>query len=66
MLKSAYESVADEEEWVHLGPFGSQLTKLSPSFDSRNYGYKKLSELVQSLGIFTVKKNQSHIMIKLK
>ena len=66
LLKSAYESVADEEEWVHLGPFGSQLTKLSPSFDSRNYGYKKLSELVQSLGIFTVKKNQSHIMIKLK
>ncbi len=66
LLKSAYESVADEEEWVHLGPFGSQLTKLSPSFDSRNYGYKKLSELVQSVGIFTIKKNQSHIMIKLQ
>ncbi len=66
LLKSAYDSVADEEEWVHLGPFGSQLTKLSPSFDSRNYGYKKLSELVQSVDIFTVKKTQFHLMIKLK
>ncbi|MEL4894325.1 NYN domain-containing protein [Crocosphaera sp. Alani8] len=66
LLKSAYESVANEEEWVHLGPVGSQLTKLSPSFDSRNYGYKKLSELVQSVDIFTTKKNQAHIMIKLK
>ena len=66
LLKSAYESVANEEEWVHLRPVGSQLTKLSPSFDSRNYGYKKLSELVQSVDIFTTKKNQAHIMIKLK
>ncbi|WP_107668547.1 NYN domain-containing protein [Cyanothece sp. BG0011] len=66
LLKSAYDSVADEEEWVHLGPFGSQLTKLSPSFDSRNYGYKKLSELVQSVDIFTIKKTRFHLMIKLK
>ncbi|EAZ93053.1 NYN domain-containing protein [Crocosphaera chwakensis] len=66
LLKSAYDSVANEEEWVHLGPFGSQLTKLSPSFDSRNYGYKKLSELVQSVDIFTIKKTRFHLMIKLK
>ena len=67
LLKSAYESVVnEEEEWVHLGPFGSQLTKLSPSFDSRNYGYKKLSELVESVGIFTIKKTRFHLMIKLQ
>ncbi|MDJ0731500.1 MAG: NYN domain-containing protein [Crocosphaera sp.] len=67
LLKSAYESVVnEEEEWVHLGPFGSQLTKLSPSFDSRNYGYKKLSDLVQSVGLFTIKKTRFHLMIKLK
>lgn len=66
LLKSAYESVADEEGWAHLGPFGSQLTKLSPSFDSRNYGYKKLSELVQSVDIFEIKKTRFHLTIKLK
>ncbi|MEA5510907.1 NYN domain-containing protein [Crocosphaera sp. UHCC 0190] len=66
LLKSAYESVADEEGWAHLGPFGSQLTKLSPSFDSRNYGYKKLSELVQSVDIFEIKKTRFHLTIKLQ
>ncbi|GBF78751.1 NYN domain-containing protein [Aphanothece sacrum] len=66
LLKSAYDSVADEEGWAHLGPFGSQLTKLSPSFDARNYGYKKLSELVQFIDIFEIKKSRSHLTIKLK
>lgn len=66
LLKSAYESVADEDGWAHLGPFGSQLTKLSPSFDSRNYGYKKLSELVQSVDIFEIRKTRFHLTIKLK
>lgn len=66
LLKSAYKSVANGEEWVYLSPLGSQLTKLSPSFNSRSYGHKKLSDLVQSVGIFTIKKNQSQFMIKLK
>ncbi|ACK64737.1 protein of unknown function DUF88 [Rippkaea orientalis PCC 8801] len=66
LLKSAYDAVADEDGWAHLGPIGSQLTKLSPSFDSRNYGYKKLSELVESMGIFEVKKSRSHLTIRLK
>jgi len=28
--------------------FGNYLTKLQPDFDSRLYGYKKLSELVKA------------------
>ncbi|MGZ8992710.1 MAG: OST-HTH/LOTUS domain-containing protein [Burkholderiaceae bacterium] len=35
-------------EWVHLGTFGSYLTKLQPDFDSRRYGYKKLSDLLKA------------------
>ena len=66
LLNDAYEAISDEEEWVHLGAFGSQLTKLSPSFDSRNYSYKKLSDLIQATGIFEVKKDSKIIYIKLK
>lgn len=66
LLSDAYEAIAAEEEWVHLGPFGSQLTKLSPSFDPRNYGYKKLSDLVQFTGLFEINKASKHIRIKLK
>jgi len=45
---SALEQSSDESGWAHLGTFGSYLTKLQPDFDSRVYGFKKLSDLVKS------------------
>jgi uncharacterized LabA/DUF88 family protein len=55
LLRDAYEAIAGEDGWANLGPFGAQLTKLSPSFDSRNYGYKKLGELVRAIEMFEVR-----------
>lgn len=45
---AALEQSSDDAGWAHLGTFGSYLTKLQPDFDSRLYGYKKLSELVKA------------------
>ncbi len=45
---SALEQSLDDAGWAHLGTFGSYLTKLQPDFDSRLYGYKKLSDLVKA------------------
>jgi uncharacterized LabA/DUF88 family protein len=54
-LKEAAEKASAEDGWAHIGTFGDYLRKLKPEFDSRNYGYKKLSELVKSeKDIFTV------------
>jgi hypothetical protein len=44
----ALEQSSDENGWAHLGTFGSYLTKLQPDFDSRLFGYKKLSDLVKA------------------
>ncbi|MGR7922433.1 hypothetical protein CGX12_07585 [Zobellella denitrificans] len=44
----ALEKASDDSGWAHLGTFGSYLTKLQPDFDSRHYGFKKLSDLVKS------------------
>ena len=44
----ALEQSSDEGGWAQLGTFGSYLTKLQPDFDSRNFGFKKLSDLVKS------------------
>lgn len=46
---SALEQSSDDTGWAHLGTFGSYLTKLQPDFDSRLYGYKKLSDLVKAM-----------------
>jgi len=44
----ALDKASDDTGWAHLGTFGSYLTKLQSDFDSRLYGYKKLSDLVKS------------------
>lgn len=45
---AALEQSSDDAGWAHLGTFGSYLTKLQSDFDSRLYGYKKLSDLVKA------------------
>ncbi len=45
---AALEQSVDESGWAHLGTFGSYLTKIQPDFDSRVYGFKKLSDLVKA------------------
>jgi hypothetical protein len=47
-ILTALEQSIDDSGWAHLGTFGSYLTKLQPDFDSRLYGYKKLSDLVKA------------------
>ncbi|MGD1905955.1 MAG: NYN domain-containing protein [Leptolyngbyaceae cyanobacterium] len=49
LVLDAIEQSSDDSGWVHLGTFGSYLTKLQPDFDSRIYGYKKLSLLVKDM-----------------
>lgn len=44
----ALEHSCDDSGWAQLGTFGSYLTKLQPDFDSRSFGYKKLSDLIKA------------------
>ncbi len=47
-ILTALEQSTDDTGWAQLGTFGSYLTKLQPDFDSRIYGYRKLSDLVKA------------------
>ena len=55
----ALEQSSDESGWAHLGTFGSYLNKLKSDFDSRTYGYKKLSDLVKAMPDIFVTKERS-------
>lgn len=46
-LLQALAQACDDSGWAHLGSFGSYLGKLQPGFDSRRYGFSKLSNLVK-------------------
>ncbi|EWT03670.1 hypothetical protein N865_09535 [Intrasporangium oryzae NRRL B-24470] len=53
-LRSAIAAASGENGWAALGAVGSILIKQSPDFDPRLYGYTKLSDLVEAVGLFEV------------
>jgi len=55
LIIAAIDANAREDGWAALGGVGSHIGKTNPAFDSRNYGFKKLSELVRSLKYLEVK-----------
>lgn len=58
LLRNAVEASSDESGWAHLGPVGSNIAKQSPEFDSRNYGYGKLGDLVSAIKLFDIEERQ--------
>ena len=52
IFKAAVDAASDDEGWANLGAIGNHVSKRAPDFDPRNYGFKKLSELLRSLSIF--------------
>jgi hypothetical protein len=45
-ILSAVDDASGDDGWARLGAVGQVLIKRMPDFDPRNYGYRKLSELV--------------------
>ncbi len=48
------DKISDEDGWAFMGDIGNILTKRHPDFDSRNYGFTKLTPLLSSLGNFEI------------
>ena len=64
-IRKAIDAVAgDDGEWASLGGVGSNLSKLMPEFDSRNYGYARLSDLIKEIGLFEIRKTEKHVQIR--
>ena len=58
LLKSAVTASADDTGWAFLGSVGQHMTKQAPEFDSRNYGFNKLRDLVQSVDLFDIEERK--------
>jgi uncharacterized LabA/DUF88 family protein len=52
ILTRAVEQMETEDGWVNLGQVGHRLATIASDFDSRSYGYRKLSDLVRKTGAF--------------
>jgi len=59
LIYSTINDSSDEEGWAFLGDVGSLLQKKQPNFDSRNYGFAKLTPLIKSTGNFEIEQREN-------
>ena len=58
-IATTIDDVADEDGWAFLGDVGGLLQKKQPNFDSRNYGFQKLTPLIKSIPAFEVERRET-------
>lgn len=59
LISSTINDLSDDDGWAFLGDVGSLLQKKQPNFDSRNYGFEKLTPLIKSIGRFDIEQRES-------
>jgi len=60
LISSTISDLADDDGWAYLGDVGSLLQKKQPNFDARNYGFEKLTPLIDSIGKFEIDQRDSY------
>lgn len=63
MLRIAVDAASSDDGWAHLGEVGNQIGNQA-SFDPRNYGYRKLSDLIDATELFEVKRQNQIVLVR--
>ncbi len=64
LILKAMEKIDQDDEWYTLGQIGQFIVADTPDFDTRTYGKRKLSDLVQGLKRFETRKVGNQLMIR--
>ena len=56
MLRKAVDAASDDDGWAPLSAVGNIITNQRPDFDSRSYGYGKLSDLITATTLFEIER----------
>ncbi len=59
LISDSINDLADEEGFVFLGVLGNLILKKQPEFDSRNYGYKKLVDIIKKIPSIEIDERRS-------
>ncbi len=55
-IKTIVNEASDEDGWLNVGTLGSILVKRNPEFDVRNYGFSKMTALLESINSVEIKR----------
>lgn len=59
LIASTISDLEDEEGWAFLGEVGALLQKKQPNFDPRNYGFQKLTPMINSIFEFEIESRKN-------
>lgn len=60
-IKKVVDESSEEDGWAYLGEVGKRINKRYPDFDTRNYGYSKLTPFISSLKHFDIQSRKTGI-----
>lgn len=60
LILKAMDAIGQDDDWYSLGQIGQHITAANPDFDPRNYGKKKLSDLMSELKMFEIRRGQGN------
>ncbi|MEO7852850.1 MAG: NYN domain-containing protein [Rubrivivax sp.] len=63
LLRNAVESAVGEDGWSPLGSVGQQIGNQA-SFDPRNYGYRKLIDLIEATQLFELDRRGTQVVLR--
>ena len=66
LIRSAIEALSEDDGYAHMGEVKSHIVKNFSAFDSRNYGYPKFSDLINTIGLFELDAQKQRIRDKRK
>ena len=64
LFRSAIDSASDENGWANLGHVANNINKQAPDFDPRNYGYRRLLDLVTAMDVLKTERKEQFVFIK--
>jgi uncharacterized LabA/DUF88 family protein len=66
LIRAGIEAASDDEGWANLGAVGSHVANQASDFDPRNWGYTKLVDLVNAIGLFEVERRANGVRLREK
>ncbi len=72
LVINSINDLAEEDGWVFLSSLGNHIIKKEPSFDPRNYGFKKLFDIIKNIPGIEIQERASgkggiaHLYVRVK
>jgi hypothetical protein len=66
LVRAGIDAASDDSGWANLGAVGSHIANQASDFDPRSWGYAKLIDLINAIGMFDVERQANGVRLRAK